>query len=256
MAVGYIVGAGGGGGVTSADVTARKENVLEGVATVTSDSGDAVANGTMVNRGNVNHTLGVNGSYTIPQGYHAGSGKVTQSLVTKAAHTYGASTSDQTIAANQYLTGAQTIKAVTQNGLSAGNIKNGVTVTVASNGTNLFSVTGSYTGTKSAMTACAASGTGMGAAHPDHEDQSFTMPLAGQVYYSGMVAAYNGIGKCAVGIYKNGTLVANREINSDYYIRPQLQGSFAAAKGDVIAIRADTSSGAASIGFIHAICIY
>lgn len=61
---------------------------------------------------------------------------------TQAATTYGAKTTAQTIAAGTYLSGAQTIAAVTQTNLSADNIIKGVTVTVASNGSNIFSVTG------------------------------------------------------------------------------------------------------------------
>lgn len=144
MAIGYIASGGGGGGTLSSDVTAKKENVLIGTSTVTSDSDDAIVEGTMPNIGKVTQILGVNGSYTIPKGYHDGTGKITQSLNTKGATTYYATTSDQTIAANQYLTGAQTIKKITTN-LAAENIKPGVTVTVNNGNANVFSVTGSMT---------------------------------------------------------------------------------------------------------------
>ena len=77
-----VVVGGGGGGILSSDVTASKANVLAGTRTVTTDSGNAVVEGTMVNRGTVNQTIGINGSYTIPQGYHSGSGKVSQSITT------------------------------------------------------------------------------------------------------------------------------------------------------------------------------
>ena len=64
----------------------------------------------------------------------------------KAATTYHPSTSDQTIATNQYLTGAQTIKAVTHN-LSAGDIKSGVTLKIGDSTDDdcVASVTGTYT---------------------------------------------------------------------------------------------------------------
>ena len=65
--------------------------------------------GTMPNRGAVNQSLAINGSYTIPAGFHNGSGKVTQSVKTKGAQTYTPGTTNQTIAAGQYLTGAQTM---------------------------------------------------------------------------------------------------------------------------------------------------
>lgn len=47
-----ILMAGGTGGVSSDDVTASKAHVLQGYKTVTTDSDDEVAEGTMVNRGN------------------------------------------------------------------------------------------------------------------------------------------------------------------------------------------------------------
>lgn len=45
---------GGVGGVSSDDVTAKREHVLQGYTALTSDSGDEVAQGTMVNRGTWN----------------------------------------------------------------------------------------------------------------------------------------------------------------------------------------------------------
>jgi len=55
---------------------------------------------------------------------------LTASVTTKAAATYYPSTSDQTISASQYLTGAQTIKGVTVSGLSADKILSGTTVKI------------------------------------------------------------------------------------------------------------------------------
>ena len=60
---------------------------------------------------------------------------LTASITTKAAATYTPTTSNQTIAASQYLTGVQTIKGDAN--LLAKNIKNGVTI---------FNVAGSYNG--------------------------------------------------------------------------------------------------------------
>ena len=56
--------------------------------------------------------------------------ELTANVTTKAAATYHPSSSDQSVAADQYLTGAQTIKAVTYSGLSASNIVSGVTVKI------------------------------------------------------------------------------------------------------------------------------
>ena len=69
---------------------------------------------------------------------------LTASVTTKAAATYYPSTSDQTISASQYLTGAQTIKAVVVSGLAANKILSGTTVTVGDsvNASRITSVTG------------------------------------------------------------------------------------------------------------------
>lgn len=58
------------------------------------------------------------------------SGEVTGTMTEKSAATYNPSTSDQTINANQYLAGAQTISAVTTSNLSPQYIASGVTVKV------------------------------------------------------------------------------------------------------------------------------
>lgn len=58
------------------------------------------------------------------------SGSGTSQLTTQAAQTIHPSTTDQTIASGKYLTGAQTIKAVTTTNLTAANIVSGVTVKV------------------------------------------------------------------------------------------------------------------------------
>ena len=66
----------------------------------------------------------------------------------QSAQTIYPSTSDQSISSGKYLTGAQTIKAVTTTNLTADNIKSGVTVTVgdSSDADRVASVTGTYSG--------------------------------------------------------------------------------------------------------------
>lgn len=73
------------------------------------------------------------------------SGESTGTMTEKAAATYSPSTSAQTINANQYLSGAQTIEAVTTTNLSSANIVAGVTVKVGttSDDDKIASVTGS-----------------------------------------------------------------------------------------------------------------
>lgn len=95
--------------------------------------------GSMPNRGAVSQWLGINGTYTIPAGYHNGQGVVKQSIPTKGEATYTPSTREQVIEKNQYLTGSQFIKG--DGNLVAGNIRSGVSI---------FGVTGTYTGTVNA----------------------------------------------------------------------------------------------------------
>ena len=111
-----LQGEGASGNAIASDLLSGK--------TASTDAGDIV--GTMVDRGAVNHSLAINGSYTIPAGKHNGSGAVTQSIPTKAAQTFTPSTVNQTIAAGQYLTGAQTIAGDAD--LIASNIKAGVNI--------------------------------------------------------------------------------------------------------------------------------
>lgn len=74
-------------------------------------------------------------------------GEVTGNIQSKSAATYTPSGTAQTIAAQQYLSGAQTIEAVVCANLSAANIKNGVTVKVgtATDDDSVTSVQGSLT---------------------------------------------------------------------------------------------------------------
>ena len=58
------------------------------------------------------------------------SGSDTEQMSVQAAQTIHPSTSDQTISSGRYLTGNQTIKAVTVSGLSASNVLSGVTVKI------------------------------------------------------------------------------------------------------------------------------
>lgn len=99
-----------------------------------SNDNDTGLTGTMANKGAVNQVLGINGSFTIPAGYHNGSGVVSQNISTKAAATITPNTSDQVISAGQYLSGAQTI--LGDPDLIASNIISGASI---------FGVTGSAT---------------------------------------------------------------------------------------------------------------
>ena len=113
----------GDGNAAAAEILAGKIGYVKGQKVT----------GSMPNRGAVSQSLAINGTYTIPAGYHNGSGKVTQSIPTKGAASYRPGTSAQTIAAGQYLSGAQTIQG--DGNLVAGNIRKGVSI---------FGVAGTY----------------------------------------------------------------------------------------------------------------
>ena len=118
MAKAVIMG-GGGGGISSDELTAARGDVLKGKTAVTSDSsdepvegtleltGDAADShvltgktyynkdpktrrtGTMPNRGAVAQELAAGGSYTVPEGYHNGGGKVTaKSLASQTGRSF------------------------------------------------------------------------------------------------------------------------------------------------------------------------
>lgn len=69
-----------------------------------------------------------------------------QPSATQGATTYRASTATQTIPSGTYLTGSQTFASVSQTNLTAGNIKSGTTVTISNGQSDIWSVTGTYTG--------------------------------------------------------------------------------------------------------------
>lgn len=84
----------------------------------------------LVTYGNVSASQMLSGTTALSNGK-----KITGTISSKGATTFTPSTSNQTIAAGQYLSGTQTIKG--DSNLVAGNIKSGV---------SLFGVTGTYTG--------------------------------------------------------------------------------------------------------------
>lgn len=129
MADCILVG-GGGGGTLSEDVTASKADILDGKRTVTTDSGDEVVEGTMPNRGAISHSLALNGTYTVPAGYHNGSGKVTQALTVITPTT-----------TNLALNGTYTIPQGWHNG--QGKVTQNLTVIAAANHT--LAINGTYT---------------------------------------------------------------------------------------------------------------
>lgn len=174
---------GGGGGVSSDELTATSAHVLENYSYVGKDTDDEAGVGTIPIKHSHTHDNSVSGQLGIvgiqlfarfPSAYYevqngvnpyvyipfadlaevlgieAAKMLATETIAgvqgtipTKAAATYYATTSDQTISAKQYLGGAQTIKALTQTNLVAANIIKGKTITINNGNANVWSVAGS-----------------------------------------------------------------------------------------------------------------
>lgn len=75
-------------------------------------------------------------------GFANGGAEVKGNMTEKGAATYYATTSEQTIAAGQYLTGAQKIGKLSQTNLSPDNVRNGVSIYINNGNANVFSTTG------------------------------------------------------------------------------------------------------------------
>lgn len=104
---------------------------------------------------------------------------------------------------------------------------------------------------------------GFGASSSDYEpgpnEESFTMPADGMVYYGGFSTTYNASGNVICEIYKNGTVVDSRNIDNNNrwnWRGTMYKKSFSVKKGDVIKARAAATSGAASMALLHAEIVY
>ena len=206
----------GGGGILSEDVTAARENVLQGKTTITNDSGDEVAGGTMPNNGTVNHTLPINGSFTIAKGFHSGSGKVSQNVATKGAETFYPGTSDQVIKSGRYLQGDQTIKKVTQSNLAPSNILNETVVAINNGDKDVWKVTGTRVTPVRNTYVTAIKGFGVDQNILSAED-SYTMPRGNGVCYFGMaMVGYGSTPKCKAEFLVNEVVKWVAELTGEY----------------------------------------
>lgn len=133
--------------------SSASKTVASGSATApASISGSSAGVSTGTNTLTLSETISVTPSVT--EGYvSAGTARntsvsLTASVTTQAAQTIHPSSSDQSIAASRYLTGAQTIKGVTTTNLTADNIKSGVIVKIGDSTDDdcVTSVTGTYSG--------------------------------------------------------------------------------------------------------------
>lgn len=164
-----LVPLGGGGGASSDECTVSVNDILKRKTTITKDSDDEIVEGTLELTGNAEDKYVVKdrtyynvdahekrtGSLELTgnaQAAHVPKGetfyttdtqtKLTGTATSKAAETYYVTTSDQTIAAGQYLNGAQKISKITASGLTGGNILSGATITIHNGKSNVWSVAG------------------------------------------------------------------------------------------------------------------
>ena len=133
--------------------SAASKSVASGSATAPATiSGTSATVSTGTNTLTLTKTVSVTPSVTA--GYvssgTAGNSSVslTASVTTQGAQTIHPSTTDQTISSGRYLTGTQTIKAVTMTNLTADNIKSGVVVKIGDSTDDdcVTSITGTYSG--------------------------------------------------------------------------------------------------------------
>lgn len=110
----------GGGGPNLSGIDAEPKHVLANKKIVDKYGNPLV--GTMPDRGAVSQSLAINGTYTIPEGYHNGQGKVTQGITTMAAQTINPTASKQTVqCANKYMNGNVDVNGVSN--LTEANVK-------------------------------------------------------------------------------------------------------------------------------------
>lgn len=124
----------------TSDATVAAGDILSGKVAYTSTgkvTGTMASNTLATPTITVSNAGLVTASVTQAAGYTAGGTKnATKQITAKAAETFTPGTANKTIAANQYLTGVQTIKG--DSNLTAANIKSGVSI---------FGVTGTHAGT-------------------------------------------------------------------------------------------------------------
>lgn len=137
-----------GGGIQSDDLDATASNVLSGKKYMGSDTDSDIGTGTMANNGAVSKTFTPTASaqsYTVPLGYHNGSGKVTVNATPTQTKTINANLQAQTVKpdSGKFLS-AVNVGAISGNNFVATNIKKGVTLDITSGGNTIYSMTGTY----------------------------------------------------------------------------------------------------------------
>lgn len=138
----------------------------------------------LVTYGNVSTSQMLSGTTALSNGK-----KITGTINSKGAATFTPSTSNQTIAAGQYLSGAQTIKG--DSNLVAGNIKSGV---------SLFGVTGTYTGSESKILI-------KGLKSYRDSDPALNVNKGDYLIFVGTAATYQSVSGISVQDYSSGQFI-------------------------------------------------
>lgn len=163
-----------------------------------------------------------------------------QPTSTVGTTTYRASTSNQTISAGTYHSGAATIAAVSQTNLTAANIKSGTTISISNGQSNIWSVTGTYSGGGTEKNVQAYRGYATVSTTSYTETTvKITVAKAGTYNVSWMGYRSYSSGTFGSQLYKNGTAVgtANTTFLNTYGHSVSLSNQ-TFAKDDVLIVRA------------------
>ena len=165
-------------------------------------------------------------------------------LTAQSAQTIHPSSSDQTIASGRYLTGTQTIKAVTTTNLTAANIKSGVVVQIGDSTDSdcVTSVTGTYSGGSSKNIQVNQDG---GSVHTNGYTStgvSLTVAKAGTYKVSWTAWRSSSQGTMGTNLYRNGTAGTAQQTWTSTYGQHIVLNNQTYAQGDVLTLYATAGS--------------
>lgn len=225
-------------------------NVPAGTATApASISGTSATVSTGTNTLTLSKTVSVTPS--VSAGYvssgTAGNSSVslTANVTTQAAQTIHPSSSDQTIASGRYLTGTQTIKAVTTTNLTAANIKSGVVVEVGDSTDSdcVTKITGTYSGGGSSKNIQVNSGSNSvrtnGYTSTGH---SITVAKTGTYKVSWTAWRSSSQGTMGTNLYRNSTAGTNQQTWTNTYGQHIVLNNQSYTAGDVLTLYATAGS--------------
>lgn len=170
---------------------------------------------------------------------------LTANVTTQAAQTIYPSSSDQTINSGRYLTGNQTIKAVTTTNLSAENIKSGVVVQVgdSADSDRVLSITGTYTGGGSTKNIQVnQDGGNVRTNGYTSTGVSITVAKAGTYKVTWTAWRSSSSGTMGTNLYKNGTAGTNQQTWTSTYGQHITLNNQTYAKDDVLTLYATAGS--------------